>query len=399
MKSLDRLWILCAAAALLLLLASSAPADVINLPEGVFGAREFTAGNTYVGVPGKTIFKGSGVLKVTGNNVTLRNFTCDGFGIRRDGNLSGLVIDNVEIRNAGVAVEINGGSDVTIRNCLMERCNYATWIGDMSNLLVEFNEAREVGYGFKAFGDSGANKNRTWRNNWVHDCGPDFMAFELQGACDGWNLIDNVVERIRFGPTLESNDHSLIVSVPMAKSRNGTIRGNAFLGAKPKGAGYPNAWINGHPAIVEAGGDSTLIDTNLVDGGGVGITITDGDGPCSVTLKNNRIANNYGNWNRSAQQNVMLVGTNDATTALPFTVEQKRAAAGRNKALAPTPEPDNTPPPATLPSDVVARLDQLEKGMRETSEDATRANGRLDNLGAELKAAAAALSKAADAAK
>lgn len=369
MKSLDRTWLLCAAAAALIILSADlARGDVINLPAGPVSAMEFKAGNTYVGTPGKTVINAaskSSPLKVTGSNVILKNFAINGGGIRRDGNFAGLTIDNVEIRNAHVALEVNGGSDVSLRNSLLEKCDYASWINDMSNLAIESNEVREVSYGVKCFGDSPNNRNRAWRKNWVHDCGPDFMAMELQGAGDGFAIEDNVVERIRFGPNKVDNDHSLIVSAPMDKWRNGQITGNVIIGQKPRDAGDPGSWMNGHPLLLEAGGENVLIENNLLDGGGTGISVTDQAGGCSVTLKNNKIVNTYRTWNKSAGQSVTLIGTNDASTVLPFTVEQKRAAAGRHAADAPTPAPTPTPAPAptTDPAiaDLAGRVDEMQK--------------------------------------
>lgn len=323
----------------------------IILPAGDIAPLEFTAGNEYVGTPGKTRIKSPTPLRVTGGNVILRGITFDSNGVRRDGNMAGLRIDNCEMRNARVGVEVNGGAGVTILNCLWDGCSFPTWISDQQDLLVESNEVRNCGYGIKVFGDSTSNKNWIARKNWIHDCPKDFMAFEWQGACDGWAITSNVIERIGFGPLFADNDHSLIISAPMDKAKNGAVYENVVLGQKPRDGGYPGAWINGHPLLLEIGGDATAVRQNIFDGGGKAIAVTDKVGSCSIKLENNLIRNCYHIWSKdAANQVVSLVGTNDATTALPFTADQKRAQAGRyGQTTPPVDPPPVDPPPTTKP--------------------------------------------------
>jgi hypothetical protein len=335
-------------AIVILVLATLARAQtVVNLPAGVLGVYEFTGGNTYVGNSAGTTFKGTSPLRISGSNVVIRNISFDGNGIIRDApGLSGLLLENVEIRNAHVAMQVNGGSGVTLRNSLIEKCDFPTWIADVSNLLIEQNELRNCNtYGFKVFGNSGANKTWTARRNWIHDCGPDFMAFEWQGQCQDWRIVQNLVEKIRFGPNFADNDHSLLCSAPMAFSPGpGLIAGNAIIGKQPRDGGYPGAWMNGHPAIAEAGGTGTVIENNIFDGGGVGVTVTDKDGPASVTIRNNRIVNVWTIWNQDQKTTQTVTATNNGAIDPGFTVDSLRALVGRN------PSPVIVPPPATLPA-------------------------------------------------
>lgn len=305
--------------------------STINLPSGLNLVASFEAGNTYIGTESKTIFDKSVPVPVKGDGIVVKNCTFLTGGIRRDGALSSLVLENNIFRGCHVAVENNQANGLTIRSCLFDHCGITTWISDMSNLLIEQNEVVECDYGFKAFGDSTANKNRIYQRNWIHDCTEDFMAFELQGACDGWQVLENLVERIRFGPLRADNDHSLLISAPMDKSRNGVVRSNLILGQRPKGPTGDDPWINGHPLLLEIGGDNTLVENNLLDGGGKGVQLTDKVGSCSVTLRNNLIRNVYAAYGKdTAIQVLKLEGVNDSTAKLDFTENTLRKLVGRS---------------------------------------------------------------------
>jgi hypothetical protein len=333
-----------------ILLPVCAKGQTIQLASGVIAPPAVQAGKIYVG--NNTTIKGASPWRINASNVEIRNVTLDGVGVRRDGDLSNLLLENLEIRNTLVAMEINGGRGATMRNCLVERCGYVTWISDTSDLMVENNEIREMQfgdtrYGVKAFGNSSANRNRVFRRNWIHDCGPDFMAFELQAACDGWSVLDNVVDRLRFGPNKTDNDHSLVLSAPMSLAKNGRIAGNVIIAKKPRDSGDPGAWINGAPAIIEAGGDNTIIENNILIGGGVGITVTDKDGPASVTIRNNQISEVYGIWNKDSTSQTVNASNNGPNVDVGYTIEQKRAQAGRNVGSLPQGNPP--PAPTTIP--------------------------------------------------
>jgi hypothetical protein len=339
----------------------------ITFPASAIGAVEFKDGNEYVGVAGQTRIKSPDLSRVTGSNVKISNVIFEQGGIRRDGGgLANLVLENVEFRDIArrPSIEVNGGGAVTIRKALWENCDQASWIGDMINLLIESVELRGVGYGLKCFGDSSGNRNRVYRNFWIHNCGPDFMALELQGAGIGCTLEYGLIEDIAAGPSKVDNDHSLILSAPLDKWTGVKIYRVAVLGKKPRDAEDPGSWINGHPALLEAGGgdpgSETVIEECLLDGGGTGVTVTDRAGPCRVRLKNNRIRNVYRNWNRSTtSQEVVLEGQNDANTPLPWTLEQLRAVVGRSGA---SPPPPTTTPPPVDPA-ITDRLTKLESAV------------------------------------
>lgn len=331
------------AAFVLLVLIPATRAATITLPAGPANVAEFTAGNVYVGTPGKTTITSTAPSRVTGSNVTVRGVKFITGGIRRDGDFSTLLIDNCEFESARVGVEIHGGSGVTIRQSRFSKCNFTSWIVDQKDLLIESNESDGVGYGWKVFGDSQDNRNWTARLNLIKNCGPDFMAFEWQGACRNWVIEDNLIELIKFGPNLADNDHSLIISAPMAKSVGpGAIRRNTVICQKPKGPGYPDAWINGPPAIVEAGGTDTVVEKNILIGGGVGITVTDKDGTASVTIRNNRVSDVYSVHNKDSATQVVTATNNGASVDVGFTIESLRAKVGR----AGSSLPQGNPPPA-----------------------------------------------------
>lgn len=328
---------------------------------------------------GSTVIKASSFIRAAGANVTFRNLTFDfsGFGLRRDGDFAELTIDNCIVRGARVGLEANGGSKITVRNTLFDRCQFTTWMADQANLLLENNEVTECGYGFKVFsGNAALAKSWAALNNWIHDCPNDFMAFEWQGVCQLWVLQGNLIERIRFGPQAHHNDHSLLMSVPMDRGVIGIIRNNAILGQKPKSANEP--WTNGHPLLIEAGGDNTMIEGNILDGGGTAIGVTDKSGSCSVIIRNNRVANVWRVWSKDAASQVVTVqGQNDANTATPMTVDQIRAVAGRNKTQQPPPDPDPDPQPGPDPRD--ARIAELEQQRAQDLASIAEKDRRLNN--------------------
>lgn len=333
--------------------------SIINLASGVLPAQAFTENNVYVG--NNTVV--NGLSRVTGNNVELRGIKFTNGGVRRDGKLSGLIVDGCDLADTRVGVEVNGGSNVTIRKSLFQKCSQPTWIADVSDLSIINNELTQCGYGFKVFGDSGANKNWLAKWNHIHHCGPDFMGFEFQGQCANWAIDENLIELLTFGPTLENNDHSLLISAPMAKANGpGFVRRNAVLGKKPKGPGYPDAWINGAPAILEIGGTNTLVESNLFDGGGVGVTCTDRDGPATVTLRDNRIVNVYTTWNKNAASQVVTLQGFNGDGPLPWTLEALRKLVGRSPGSS-VPVPDPVPTIDQLKTEIIGlKADNIAKG-------------------------------------
>lgn len=358
-------------ALLLSILAVQVRADIIRLPEGTGSVTEFKGGNEYIGVPGKTTLKGTAPIRVTGSNVKISGITFDTNGIRRDGNLTGLTVEDCNFNAARVGVEVNGGTNVTIRRSGFDRCSFPTWIADVSNLLIESSDITECGYGFKVFGDNPNNKNWTGRNNYIRDCPNDFMAFEWQGACDGWELSGNFIERIRFGATLDSNDHSLLISAPMAKAKNGRVINNVVLGQKPRDAGYPGSWVNGHPLLLEIGGDNTLVENNMFIGGGTAISVTDKDGACSVLARNNLVKDTYRIWNKDKETQAVTVQNTADGVNVGYTIEAARKSAGRIPVVSipPATQPDPTPTPAPTTQyvdDPIVEIRAVQKSGRVT---------------------------------
>lgn len=155
------------------------------------------------------------------------------------------------------------------------------------------------------------------------------MAFELQGFCTGWQVVRNLVQNIRFGPLKSDNDHSLLMSLPMDLGADGLVSGNAVLGQKPRDAGDPGSWINGHPLLMEIGGDNTLVKDNLFMGGGTACSITDRVGSCSVTFENNLIRDTYRGCEKNTATQVMkFIGSNNASTVLLWTLAQLLSEVG-----------------------------------------------------------------------
>lgn len=319
------------------------------------------ANTAVVGVPGQTILKGKTadgpLVRQTGDNILLQGVSLDGGGFLRHGNLSGTVLDNIEVRNPAQdrpqtnGLSIIGGRNTVIKNSLFEKCPSPVWIGDTQDLTLESNELRFCAYGFKVFGDSTTNRNWTGRKNWVHDCPNDFMAFEWQGCVDGVILEDNFVEKIAVGPTAAHNDHSLLVSLPLDKAKNINVRRNTVLGVR-----YVNGV--GHPMSFECGGENAVYSENYVAGGNVAFAVTDRVGACSVTINNNRVENMNTLWNKSSStQVVTLTGMNGPATALSWDVNRGRPRRGgtfdgtkvTDGATPVPPDPTPIPPPVTKP--------------------------------------------------
>lgn len=350
MKTLSRSWIVALVVAYAM--ACYSLAETISLPAGEISMRTFAAGNVYVAhASGTTIKTTAGnPSRVVGSVVTLRGIRFIGDGVRRDGNLVGLTIEDCTFDGCRVAVEVNGGSGVTVCKSTIIRCSWSSWFSNVSSVLWENNDVTQVGYGIKLFGDSDANTGWMIRRNHFFDNGPDRMAIEIQGACRNWLVEENLVERWRYGPNKTDNDHTLLISAPMAKAAGpGMVRRNAVLGQKPRSSTGDGPWQNGAPAALEIGGTSTIVEQNLFSGAGVGITCTDKDGPASVTLKNNRIVDVFGVWNKDKDsQLVTLVGFNGDGT-LDWSIDELRSKIGRNP-TAPPPATQPAPPPATQPT-------------------------------------------------
>lgn len=360
-RHIDRTDLLIVVVAMLLLACSARAQQIITLPAGPLARQDFQPGRVYVGNGTIIRTQRGNPSKILGSNVTIRGVRFEGDGLRRDGLHDGLIVEDCEFVDCRVGVEVNAGFNVTIRRNLFERCSFAAWLSDQRQLLIERNEVRNCGYGFKAFGDSAGNRSWIAKHNWIHDCGPDFMAIEWQGVCSDWLIEGNLIERIAVGPAASDNDHSLLLSAPMDRGVRGVIRSNAVLGRQPRGQGWPAQWESGIPALIEAGGDQTLIEGNILDGGGVGITITDRVGSCDVTLRNNLITRVFAVWNRNAGQTVRLEGANGPGASVPMTVDQIRQMAGRAQ------------PPATGPATAPAADPIVEIVIR-------RGSGRTERI-------------------
>jgi hypothetical protein len=337
-----------------------------ELPSGIISADNFVQDTTYVANSAGTTIRGAGPDKpsfILGSNVTLSGINFTNGGIKRDkSDAINTWVYNCSFSACRNGIELWGSKQFFVRGCLFKNCNSPTWIGDTSDLTIENCELTEVGYGLKVFGDSSGNKNIIIRRNYIHDCGMDFMIIELQGAKDGWIVEENLGERLAYGGAMVDNDHSLVMSLPCAKSKNGVIRGNIVHAKKPRGSGYPDAWINGAPAVLEMGGDNTLVQSNWFDGGGVGMTCTDKDLAqgstifASIILSNNLVTNCFTVWNKNHdKQTVTEKGTNGPSAPPPsgFTSWSAyetwlRSVVGRGNMVNPTPVPTPTPVPGPV---------------------------------------------------
>lgn len=332
----------------------------IHLPSGEIPRQDFAGGNIYVGNNTTVKTTAGNPSRVTGSDVVMSGVRFVGDGVRRDGNLAGLDINNCTFDGCRVAVEVNGGSDVMVFKSTFVRNGNTSWFSNVSGVWWQNNDiGPDVGYGIKIFGDSTNNRNWTVRRNHFFDNGPDRMAIEMQGACVDWIIEENLIERWRYGPNKSDNDHTLLISAPMAKAGGpGIVRRNAVLGKKPKSSSGDGPWQDGAPAALEIGGTSTLVEQNLFQGAGVGITCTDRDGTASVTLKNNRVLDVFTIWNKNASsQTVNLVGFN-GDGQLDWTLDWLRSVVGRN--------PTGTTPPVDPPVDtsLEARVKALEEAVK-----------------------------------
>lgn len=405
-------------AALLAMLASAAQAAVLPPLAGnivlaageiyLVATRQNVAANTTITVSGngRATIKGSTpdgeLLYIRGSNVTISNIDFDGGGIYRD-KFNGMVLDKLAI-NGCKLLNIHQGSHhrngvnslqckgLTISRCLFDHVDSATWIGDESDVTITNNEIRECGYGIKVFGD-GANRNWTVRYNWTHDCGPNVMAFELQGQCADWAIEYNLTERMRLANTWLGNTHALITSAPMAKSPgNGRVVGNVLLGVKPNGLIY-------YPMAHEVGGGTkggpteTLYESNYVDGANVAFAVTDGDGAARIRFRNNFATNVNKVWNQNGSQELIFEGKNggDAPPPSGFAswtayIADLRTKVGPNGGVVIPPPPPTDEVPA-----LKARIIELQNLLDRSQADLSAANSTIAAVKAELATAVARL--------